>query len=65
MQDPYKTQPEIGDLVRIDWPRTRWDGREGILLENAGEQESALCGCVLIDQTAVFFKKTHIQKAQR
>ena len=55
MQKLHKPQPEIGDTVLIDWPRTRWDGRQGRI--HALHQDNALegYGLVLLEGIAVPF----------
>jgi len=49
MQDLNKLQLEVGDTVRIDWPRTRWDGRKGILVEIPEVIEGHANAVVLLD----------------
>ena len=62
MQKLHKPQPEIGDTVLIDWPRTRWDGRQGVLMAYRDDMESTLYACVFIDQSSVSFKASNIRK---
>jgi hypothetical protein len=65
MQEMDKPLPKVGEMVLIDWPRTRWDGRQGILLAYRDDIESTLYGCVLIDQSAVAFKTVNICETPR
>ena len=53
MQDLNKPQLEVGDTVRIDWPRTRWDNRQGRLNELRNEPGQQSQGLVLLDGIAV------------
>jgi hypothetical protein len=53
MQDLNKPQLEVGDKVRIDWPRTRWDNRQGRLHELRNEPGQLSQGLVLLDGIAV------------
>jgi hypothetical protein len=64
MQDLNKPQPEVGDLVRIDWPRTRWDNRQGRLHELREEPGQRSCGFVLLDGIAVRFALDRLKQAQ-
>jgi hypothetical protein len=64
MQDLNKTQPEVGDLVRIDWPRTRWDNRQGRLQELRVEPGQRSCGFVLLDGIAVRFPVDRLKQAR-
>ena len=64
MQDLNKPQPEVGDLVRIDWPRTRWDNRLGRLHELREEPGQRSCGFVLLDGIAVRFALDRLKQAQ-
>jgi hypothetical protein len=53
MQKVHNQQLEVGVLVRIDWPRTRWDNRQGPLHELRNEPGQLSHGFVLLDGIAV------------
>jgi hypothetical protein len=53
MQDLHSSKPEVGDMVAIIWPRTRWDHRQGRLHELRHEQGQRSHAFVLLDGIAV------------
>jgi hypothetical protein len=59
MQKVHNQQLEVGVLVRIDWPRTRWDNRQGRLHELREEPGQKSHAFVLLDGIAVAI---HIEK---
>ena len=64
MQEVHNQQLEVGNLVRIDWPRTRWDNRQGRLHELREEPGQRSCGFVLLDGIAVRFALDRLKQAQ-
>jgi hypothetical protein len=64
MQDLNKPQPEVGDLVRIDWPCTRWDNRHGRLHELRHEPGQLSQGFVLLDGIAVRIPVENLRQAR-
>jgi hypothetical protein len=64
MQDLNNPQLEIGDLVRIDWPRTRWDNRQGRLHELREDSGQRSCGFVLLDGIAVRFPLLSLRRVK-
>ena len=65
MQDLNKPQLEVGDTVRIDWPRTRWDGRQGILRQVRREEGCQDFGYVMMDGIAVAFPATRLERREK
>jgi hypothetical protein len=65
MQDLQSGKPEAGDVVVIDWPRSRWDGRQGRLISINHEHDENHGGVVLINSTAIRFATVRIKKANR
>ncbi len=53
MQEVHNQQLEVGNLVRINWPRTRWDNRQGRLHELRHEKGQRSHAFVLLDGIAV------------
>ena len=53
MQDLHKPELQIGEMVEIDWPRTRWDRRRGLLHELRQEPGERQFGYVLLDGVAM------------
>jgi hypothetical protein len=64
MQDLNKPELEVGDRVRIDWPRTRWDNRQGPLHELRTEPGQLSHGFVLLDGIAVRFPVDRLKQAR-
>ncbi len=62
MQDMHSQQLEVGDLVLIDWPRTRWDHRRGRLHELRQEPSHEGYGFVLLDCIAVRFSLERLRR---
>jgi hypothetical protein len=62
MQDLNKPQLEVGDRLRIDWPRTRWDNRRGRLHELREEPGQLSHGFVLLDGVAVLLPIERVHK---
>lgn len=56
MQEVHSQRLEVGDLVLINWPRTRWDHRRGRLLELRHEPGQGSYGFVLLDGITVLFR---------
>ena len=59
MQEVHNQQLEVGNLVRINWPRSRWDNRQGRLHELREEPGQKSHAFVLLDGIAVAI---HIEK---
>jgi hypothetical protein len=53
MQNLHSPKPDVGDMALIDWPRTRWDNRQGRLYELRNEPGQLTQGFVLLDGIAV------------
>ena len=53
MQGLHKPELQIGEMVEIDWPRTRWDRRCGLLHELRQEPGERQFGYVLLDGVAM------------
>ena len=49
MQELHNPELQIGEMVEIDWPRTRWDRRRGRLHELRQETGERQFGYVLLD----------------
>ena len=49
MQELHNPELQIGEMVEIDWPRTRWDRRRGLLHELRQEPGERQFGYVLLD----------------
>jgi hypothetical protein len=64
MQEVHNQQLEVGDLVRIDWPRTRWDNRQGRLHELRNEAGQLSHGFVLLGGIAVRFPVDRLKPAR-
>jgi hypothetical protein len=64
MQEVHNQQLEVGDLVRIDWARTRWDNRQGRLHELREEPGQLSQGFVLLDGIAVHFPLDRLKLAR-
>jgi hypothetical protein len=64
MQEMHNQQLEVGDLVRIDWPRTRWDNRQGRLNELREEPGQLSQGFVLLDGIALRFPLDRLKLAR-
>jgi hypothetical protein len=64
MQDLNNPQLEVGDLVRIECPRTRWDNRQGRLHELREESGQRSCGFVLLDGIAVRFPLMSLRRVE-
>ena len=54
-------EPQIGDLVLVDLPRTRWDHRQGILKQIRREQGQPSQGFVYLDCMLVRFPLEQLQ----
>jgi len=53
MQELLYQDLQVGDLVLIDWPRTRWDHRRGILHELRQVPDEGNLGLVLLDGATI------------
>lgn len=51
----------VGDRVRVQMPRTRWDHRTGVLHEIKNEKDSRPTGLVILDGIARPFPLVHLQ----
>ena len=60
MQELHNQELQIGDVVRVDAPRTRWDHRSGILHRIENGQRSF--GWVILDGTATRFPLGHLNR---
>ena len=65
MQEVHASELElqVGDLVLIDWPRTRWDHRRGRLDELREEPGRRSYGFVLLDGITVRYPFARLQRA--
>ena len=57
-------EPQIGDLVLVDLPRTRWDHRQGILKQIRREQGQPSQGFVYLDCMLVRFPMKCLVKCE-
>jgi hypothetical protein len=62
MQTVKSNKLEVGDIVVIDWPRSRWDHRCGRLLELRDENGQQSYSFVLLDGMAVCFRLERVRK---
>jgi hypothetical protein len=53
MQELHTPRAKVGDMVLIDWPRSRWDGRVGLLHELRQETGDRHYGYVILDCIAM------------
>ena len=56
-------EPQIGDLVLVDLPRTRWDHRQGILKQIRREQGQPSQGFVYLDCMLVHCPMSALRRA--
>ena len=56
-------EPQIGDRVLVDLPRTRWDHRQGILKQIRREQGQPSQGFVYLDCMLVHFPMSALRRA--
>ena len=63
MQELDSSDLRVGDLVVIDWPRTRWDHRRGRLQEVRLEQGQPPHAFVQLDAMAVLFPMDRLRRA--
>jgi len=64
MQEEQSHDFQVGELVRIEWPRTRWDRRVGKLVEVRREPGAKEYGFVLIDGIAVLLAAERMASRQ-
>ena len=60
MQGLHNRELQIGDVVLVEAPRTRWDNRHGILHRIERGQRSF--GWVILDGTATRFPLGHLSR---
>ena len=65
MQGLHNPELVVGEVVVIDWPRTRWDHRSGRLHELRHEPGERLFGYVLLDGIAMRIPLERIIKKAR
>lgn len=63
MQELDSSDFQVGDLVLIDWPRTRWDHRRGRVQEVRLEQGQRPNAFVQLDAMAVLFPIDRLRRA--
>ena len=63
MQELHSPGIQAGDLVLIDWPRTRWDHRRGQVQEIRMERGHTPQAFVQLDGMAVLFPMQHLRRA--
>jgi len=63
MQELHSPDLQVGDLVLIDWPRTRWDHRRGQVQEIRLEPGATPQALVQLDGMAVLFAMEHLRRA--
>jgi len=63
MQELHCQDLQVGDLVLIDWPRTRWDHRRGQVQKIRLEPGHTPRAFVQLDGMAVLFPMQHLRKA--
>jgi len=63
MQELHSPDLQVGDLVLIDWPRTRWDHRRGQVQEIRLEPGATPQALVQLDGMAVLFAMEHLRGA--
>jgi len=63
MQELHRPGIQVGDLVLIDWPRTRWDHRRGQVQEMRLEPGHTPQAFVQLDGMAVLFPMEHLRRA--
>jgi hypothetical protein len=56
-------EPQIGDRVLVDLPRTRWDHRQGILREIRREPGQASQGYVYLSWMLVRFPMSALRRS--
>ena len=65
MQELHSPELVVGEVVLIDWPRTRWDHRSGRLHALRHEPGERLFGYVLLDGIAMRIPLERIIKKAR
>ena len=65
MQELHCSDPKVGDMVLIDWPRTRWDHRQGVVREIKTEESSEPYGMVVLDGIAVGIRIGRLRPCNR
>jgi len=63
MQELHYQDLQVGDLVLIDWPRTRWDHRRGILREIRHEPSEPSQGLVYLSWMLVRFPLQYLVRS--
>jgi hypothetical protein len=63
MQGLHATELVVGEMVVIDWPRTRWDGRQGMLREIRHDLGQASQGFVYLSCMLVHFPLASLHMA--
>jgi hypothetical protein len=62
MQERHNPRLKVGDMVLIDWPRSRWDGRVGLLHELRQHTGERYFGYVILDCIAMRIPLERIAK---